>query len=77
MNPHLLTSTLDIKTARKIAAQCGILTPDGIAIEGHEFAKLTDEQVDDILPRLQVMARSAPQDKYKLVHRYDLFFMRD
>jgi Ca2+-transporting ATPase len=59
----------NIKTARKIAAQCGILTPDGIAIEGHEFAKLTDEQVDDILPRLQVMARSAPQDKYKLVHR--------
>ncbi len=65
-----LTRFLDIKTARKIAAQCGILTPGGIAIEGPEFAKLTDEQVDDILPRLQVMARSAPQDKFKLVHRY-------
>jgi len=38
-------------------------------MEGPQFAKLTDEEVDDILPRLQVLARSSPQDKFKLVHR--------
>jgi magnesium-transporting ATPase (P-type) len=30
---------------------------------------LTDEEIDDILPRLQVLARSSPQDYYKLVYR--------
>jgi Ca2+-transporting ATPase len=59
----------NIKTAKKIAENCGILTPTGIAMEGPQFAKLTDEEVDDILPRLQVLARSSPQDKFKLVHR--------
>jgi Ca2+-transporting ATPase len=59
----------NILTAKKIAEDCGILTPGGIAMEGPAFGALTDEQVDDILPRLQVLARSRPQDKYKLVKR--------
>jgi len=58
-----------ILTARTIAKQCGILTDEGVAIEGPEFAKLSDEELDEILPRLQVLARSAPLDKLRLVER--------
>jgi len=58
-----------ISTAKKIATDCGILTADGVALEGPDFAQMTDEQLDDVLPRLQVLARSAPLDKYRLVER--------
>eukprot|EP01121_Diplochlamys_sp_Union-15-3_P013197 TRINITY_DN4057_c0_g1_i5.p1 TRINITY_DN4057_c0_g1~~TRINITY_DN4057_c0_g1_i5.p1 ORF type:complete len:646 (-),score=121.13 TRINITY_DN4057_c0_g1_i5:46-1914(-) len=59
----------NIKTAKKIAEECGILTEGGIAMEGPAFRKLKEEEIDEILPRLQVLARSSPQDKYNLVHR--------
>lgn len=58
----------NISTAKKIAKDCGILT-DGIAMEGPDFDELTYDEMDDILPRLQVLARSSPTDKYNLVKR--------
>jgi Ca2+-transporting ATPase len=60
----------NIDTAKNIAKECGIYR-EGIdeAIEGPAFRKLSNEQVDDIIPRLSVMARSSPQDKYRLVKR--------
>lgn len=58
----------NIVTARAIARQCGIFT-DGIAIEGPTFRKLTPKELDEILPRIQVMARASPDDKYLLVTR--------
>jgi Ca2+-transporting ATPase len=60
----------NIQTAKKIAEQCGILTPTGVAMEGSTFENLSDDQIDDVLPRLQVLARSAPRHKHKLVKRY-------
>jgi hypothetical protein len=36
---------------------------------GEEFRKLTPAQLDEILPRLQVLARSSPEDKHILVER--------
>ena len=59
----------NITTAKSIAKQCHILTVDGVAIEGPAFSKLTDAELDEILPRLQVIARCSPTDKQKLVHR--------
>jgi len=59
----------NILTASKIARDCYILTDKGQAIEGPDFAKLTDDEVDDLLPDLQVLARSSPADKYRLVTR--------
>ena len=59
----------NIATASAIARQCGILTPNGVAVEGPNFRKMTPRDVDAILPRLQVMARSSPDDKYLLVTR--------
>lgn len=45
----------NIDTAKAIAAECGILTADGVCMEGPEFRKLTPKQLDAILPKLQVM----------------------
>ena len=47
----------NIATASAIARQCGILTPDGMAIEGPTFREMTPKAVDAILPNLQVLFR--------------------
>ena len=59
----------NIDTAKAIALECGILTDGGIAMEGPKFRSLTPKQLDEILPKLQVLARSSPQDKHTLVTR--------
>ncbi|MED6126006.1 putative calcium-transporting ATPase 11, plasma membrane-type [Stylosanthes scabra] len=57
----------NINTARAIAKECGILTDGGVAVEGPEFRNLSPEQMKDVIPRIQVMARSLPLDKHTLV----------
>ena len=64
----------NLTTAKKIAEQCGIYNPKngGVAIEGPEFARIyknNPEDIDQLLPNLQVLARSSPTDKYNLVKR--------
>jgi P-type Ca2+ transporter type 2C len=59
----------NIETAKAIAKECGILTEGGECMEGPAFRRLSPKQVDEVLPRLQVLARSSPQDKYLLVSR--------
>jgi len=59
----------NIDTANAIAKQAGILTSDGLSMTGEEFRKLTPSQLDEILPRLRVLARSSPEDKHILVQR--------
>ncbi|KAH8422449.1 uncharacterized protein LDX57_000204 [Aspergillus melleus] len=55
-------------TAKAIATDCGIYT-GGVVMEGPHFRTLTDEQFAATLPRLQVLARSSPEDKRILVTR--------
>jgi len=69
----------NVNTARSIATKCGIIKPgtDFIVLEGKEFDKrirshptapLVDQELfDKIWPRLRVLARSSPTDKYNLV----------
>jgi len=62
----------NITTARAIARNCNILTPEnfaesGRAMEGPQFRKLTKEERIEILPNLRVLARSSPEDKRILV----------
>ncbi|KAJ5082654.1 ATPase P-type K/Mg/Cd/Cu/Zn/Na/Ca/Na/H-transporter [Penicillium argentinense] len=59
----------NIMTAKAIAGECGIYTPGGIAIEGPQFRKLSTRQMNQIIPRLQVIARSSPDDKKILVNQ--------
>lgn len=56
-------------TAKAIATECGIFTPGGIIMEGPAFRKLSKTKMDQTIPRLQVLARSSPEDKRILVKR--------
>ena len=69
----------NIETARAIAEKCGIIKRgDGfLVLEGKEFNKrvssgsgaggVDQEKVDKVWPRLRVLARSSPTDKFTLV----------
>jgi calcium-translocating P-type ATPase len=57
----------NVKTATEIATRCGILSAEGLVLEGPEFEKMTDQELEELLPRLQVLARSRPHDKLRLV----------
>ena len=59
----------NVVTAKAIASQCGIYTEDGIVMEGPKFRQLSDPEMDRLLPRLDVLARSSPEDKRILVAR--------
>ncbi|KAH8983384.1 calcium-translocating P-type ATPase [Lactarius hatsudake] len=56
-----------ILTARSIAQQCGIYTVGGIVMEGPHFRSLSPDLKIAIAPRLQVLARSSPEDRRILV----------
>ncbi|PAN50995.1 hypothetical protein PAHAL_9G563100 [Panicum hallii] len=57
----------NINTAKAIARECGILTEGGIAIEGPDFRTKSEEEMTQLIPNIQVMARSSPLDKHTLV----------
>ncbi|GAA5999611.1 calcium-transporting ATPase PMC1 [Rhodotorula paludigena] len=57
----------NVLTARSIATQCGIFSKGGIIMEGPVFRKLTEAQRLEVVPNLQVLARSSPEDKKVLV----------
>ncbi|KAI9200432.1 hypothetical protein LWI28_007864 [Acer negundo] len=66
INVRMVTGD-NINTAKAIARECGILTDNGIAIEGPIFREKTDEELSVLIPKIQVMARSSPLDKHTLV----------
>ena len=67
----------NVNTARSIALKCGIINPgeDFLVLEGKQFDKqirnlsgqIQQDLFDKIWPRLRVLARSSPSDKYNLV----------
>ncbi|KAF6802691.1 plasma membrane calcium-transporting atpase 2 [Colletotrichum sojae] len=58
----------NIITAQAIATECGIYTGgDCIIMEGPVFRKLSEANMNATLPKLQVLARSSPEDKRILV----------
>ena len=57
----------NVLTARSIATECGIYTPGGIIMEGPVFRTLDPHERIEVVPRLQVLARSSPEDKKILV----------
>lgn len=67
----------NVNTARSIAVKCGIMRPheDYLVLEGKEFNRLIRDSsgevqqtlMDKVWPKLRVLARSSPTDKYILV----------
>jgi Ca2+-transporting ATPase len=59
----------NMETARAIAAECCIYTEGGVVMDGPDFRRLSEAEMDAVIPRLQVLARSSPEDKKVLVMR--------
>ena len=59
----------NMQTARAIATECNIYTEGGVVMEGPDFRRLSESEMDEVIPRLQVLARSSPEDKRVLVMR--------
>ncbi|KAL5531003.1 hypothetical protein ACEPAG_3879 [Sanghuangporus baumii] len=59
----------NVLTARSITQQCGIFTPGGVVMEGPVFRELDDREMLEVVPKLQVLARSSPEDKKILVEK--------
>ena len=59
----------NINTANAIAIRSGIKKEGGLVLEGPKFRQMSDEEMDDVIPRLEVLARSSPEDKRILVAR--------
>ena len=59
----------NILTGCAIAKECGIYHPEdgGIAMEGPDFRRKSEEELRKLVPNLQVLARSSPEDKRILV----------
>ncbi|MBQ8213283.1 MAG: calcium-translocating P-type ATPase, PMCA-type [Clostridia bacterium] len=66
---HVVMITGDNRdTAAYLASGCGILNPkNDLVLTGEELARLSDESVLKLLPRLAVVARALPTDKSRLV----------
>ncbi len=68
----------NVNTATSIAMKCGIIKPgdDFLILESKEFnrrikdenGEVQQELLDKVWPKLRVLARSSPQDKYILVN---------
>jgi Ca2+-transporting ATPase len=57
-------------TARAVAEELSILTPDKEMITGEELAYISDEELTDRVDRIAVYARVSPADKVKIVRAW-------
>ena len=57
----------NIETARAIARELHLLQGDSLVMSSAEFNGLSDDELKAKLPRLRVLARAKPLDKYRMV----------
>ena len=53
-----------------IAAQIGIMQPGDQALDGATLQSMTDEQLDEVLPKVSVYARVSPEHKIRIVEAW-------
>lgn len=53
--------------AEHLAIRLGILTPETMSITGHSFREKSDEELAQIIDKIKVVARAAPEDKKRFV----------
>jgi Ca2+-transporting ATPase len=58
----------NVETARAIGTEIGLLDrPDALVLTSRELGELTDEQLKERMPRLRIVARARPLDKFRIV----------
>ncbi|AOY74518.1 cation-translocating P-type ATPase [Clostridium formicaceticum] len=55
-----------MKTASAIGRQLGLLT-EGLVVCGSDLDKMNDKELDNIISKIQVFARTTPEQKYRIV----------
>lgn len=66
IKPIMITGDHAI-TAQSIAQQIGIFKEGDICLEGAQLEKMDDEELDQVLPKVSVYARVAPEHKIRIV----------
>lgn len=66
IKPIMITGDHAI-TAHSIAQQIGIFKEGDICLEGAQLEKMDDEALDQVLPKVSVYARVAPEHKIRIV----------
>lgn len=66
IRPVMITGD-SVYTATEIARQLGIAGSDDIVMEGNQLSSLTDSQLDKIIGKVAVFARTTPADKLRIV----------
>ncbi|KAI8871093.1 ATP2B3 protein [Ramicandelaber brevisporus] len=59
----------NLETARAIASKAGIYNRGGACVTGPEFRAMSEKQQLELMPNLQVLARSSPTDKQIVTRR--------
>ncbi|MBU1159904.1 HAD-IC family P-type ATPase [Patescibacteria group bacterium] len=57
-------------TARKIAEEVGILSKDGIILEGDDIEKMDDKKLEDVIEKVDVFARVLPHQKMRITEAW-------
>ncbi|MFT9498094.1 cation-translocating P-type ATPase [Anaerosolibacter sp.] len=57
-------------TAASIAGSIDLLTKDGLVLSGEELDTMTEDELTGIIDRVQVFARTSPQQKLKIVKAF-------
>ncbi|MFL0198187.1 HAD-IC family P-type ATPase [Clostridium sp. WILCCON 0269] len=59
-------------TAAAIGRELGLLT-DGLVISGNELEDMTDEKLDSKIQKIQIFARTSPEQKHRIVKAFKRF----
>ncbi|WP_368490602.1 HAD-IC family P-type ATPase [Clostridium sp. BJN0013] len=59
-------------TASAIGRELGLLT-DGLVISGNELENMTEEELDSKIQKIQIFARTSPQQKHRIVKAFKRF----
>lgn len=67
INLKILTGD-NIVTARSIAKQLYILDDDSLVVEAQQIDEMSDDELEDVIDRIKVIARSKPLTKMRIVN---------
>ena len=69
IKPIMITGDY-VVTAKSIASQIGIFHDGDICLEGRQLAEMSNSDLDEILPKISVYARVAPEHKIRIVEAW-------
>lgn len=69
VQPIMVTGDNEL-TALTIAKEVGLIENDEDVITGDELDKLSDDQLQEVIKKIRIFARTKPEDKLRLVQAY-------